>query len=277
MGGTRNTKNMRKISKNSNFLLPYRVIFRMTLGQIFFSKKTLLMVIVAILPAAISFIFRFLRHGPRGVEEFFPMVMITMYLMFLTILLALLYGTALIADEVENKTITYLFTRPIRKEAIVLSKFAAYLLGTMTILISSALLTFLIIATDTKMRTSFGANLSLLLKYLGVFTLALVAYGAIFTFLGASIKRPVLVGLFFAFGWEKIAVIVPGLIKKISVVHYLLSCYPNDRIPREILSGLFRGTTPHPVLSIIILIVISIVFLGLSIFTIYRHDFSKLD
>ena len=36
------------------------------------------------------------------------------YLRFIVPVLAVFYGTALIADEVEDKTITYLFTRPIR-------------------------------------------------------------------------------------------------------------------------------------------------------------------
>lgn len=269
---------MQKISKKSaGFLRPYKVIFRITLGQIFLSKKSLLTLILAVLPVGVSLIFRFSKHSPTEVSGFFPMIMITMYLMFLTILLALLYGTAIIANEIDNKTITYLLTRPIRKDFLILSKFSAYFLGSMGILVLSAFLTFIIAATDPRMSYSFGDNLNLFLKYLGVFTLALITYGTVFTFLGTSIKHPVLVGLFFAFGWEKITVVVPGLIKKFSVAYYLLSSFPDERVPREIIVELFRGTTSRPVLSVIILFVISIVFLGLSIFTIYRQDFSKLD
>ena len=35
-----------------------------------------------------------------------------LYLRFIVPVLAVYYGTSLIADEVEDKTITYLFTRP---------------------------------------------------------------------------------------------------------------------------------------------------------------------
>lgn len=265
------------LSKLKSFTRPYRVIFRITLGQIFFSKKSLLTAGLAILPVVVSLIFRFAKQSPRAVSAFFPTIMITMYLMFLSILLALLYGTAIISDEIDNKTITYLFTRPIRKDLLILSKFVAYLSGAIGISILSSLLTFLIVATDGRMPYSFGNNLSLFLKYLGVLILALITYGSIFVFLGTTIKRPVLVGLFFAFGWEKITVVVPGLIKKFSVAHYLLSIFPNKHIPRKMVTELFRGTTSRPVLSIIILFIISAVFLGLSIFTIYRRDFSKLD
>jgi len=270
-------KKSNNLSKLGSLILPYRVIFRITLEQLFFNKKSLLTIVLATFPVIISIIFRFSRHGTRGVSEFFPMIMFTMYMMFILIVLALLYGTSIIGDEVDNKTITYLFTRPVRKEYIILSKFVAYLLGSIVILIVSASATFLVIATDAKMKTSFTENLSTFSKYLGVFVLGLIAYGSIFTFLGASIKRPVLVGLFFAFGWEKIAVIIPGLIKKFSVVHYLLSSVPHERIPRHIFNELFRGTTPRPVLSIIILFIISFVFLALSVFSIYRNDFSKFD
>jgi hypothetical protein len=38
----------------------------------------------------------------------------------------------------------------------------------------------------------------------------LAAYGALFAAVGAWVKRPVLLGLFFAFGFEPFALAVPG-------------------------------------------------------------------
>ena len=50
-----------------------------------------------------------------------------LYLRFIVPVLGVFYGTALIADEVEDKTITYLFTRPIPRGAVLLGKYLAYL------------------------------------------------------------------------------------------------------------------------------------------------------
>jgi len=252
-------------------------------------------------------------------------------------LLALFYGTAIISDEVDNKTLTYLFTRPIRRETIILGKFAAYLLGVFLILFVSTLLTFVVAMTDNNSRTppvltrrairdkwipsdgssgltskeekqvpqelrfweydgnkalqmrnrlarkvvrgeipiTFGLRWNLWGESIGVLTLALITYGAFFTFLGACLKYAVLIGLLFAFGWEKIVLIVPGLVKKFSVIHYLLSSFPKDHMPRELSQALFRGTDvqfSNATFSIMILLIVSIVFLGLSVFALYRKE-----
>ncbi len=260
-------------SRFARLVQPYRVMFNIAFRQMFWSKKTLLLSIVAVLPALVAISFRFSEHSVRDAKEVFPTIMLVMYLLFLSILLALFYGTAIVADEVDNKTIIYLFTRPIRKYTILFGKFIAYLLGTCSVLIPSALITFAILVTDSKMKYSFGENLGLFLKYLIVLVLALIAYGAIFTLFGISLKRPVLIGLLFAFGWEKITLIVPGFIKKFSVVHYLLSSFPHDRIPPRKIKELFHGTTIRPVSSIFILLLISLVFLGLSIWIFSRKEY----
>ena len=60
------------------------------------------------------------------VKPTFGTAVSVLYLRFIVPALGLFYGTSLIADEVEDKTITYLFTRPIARGAIVLGKYLAY-------------------------------------------------------------------------------------------------------------------------------------------------------
>ena len=47
-----------------------------------------------------------------------------LYIRFIVPVLGVFYGTSLIADEVEDKTITYLFTRPVPRSAVLLGKYA---------------------------------------------------------------------------------------------------------------------------------------------------------
>ncbi|MFQ6039541.1 MAG: ABC transporter permease [Candidatus Poribacteria bacterium] len=334
---------MQQISENKNssaisrLFQPYTVIFNITFRQMFWSKKTMLMSLVALSPVFLTILFRFARHGAAEASDFFPYMILIVYLTFLSILLALFYGTSIISDEVDNKTLTYLFTRPIRKETIILGKFAAYLLGVSLMLFTSTLLTFAVVVTDNDSLTpavltkravrdkwmpsdgssgltskeqqqvpqelryweyqgtearrirdklarrvargeapmKFSPRWNFLAETLGVLMLALIAYGAFFTFLGARLKYAVLMGLLFAFGWEKIVLIVPGLVKKFSVIYYLLSSFPQDHIPHEFSQALFRGTTmqfSNTTYSIIILLILSIVFLGLSIFALYHKE-----
>lgn len=268
---------------STNFLQSCKVIFSITFGQTIRSKKTVIMLIVTFLPVLLAVCYRILGRDVLPQQALSRIVMInpeqvlshTMLfsLQFLSALVALFYGTALLADEVDNRTIVCLVTRPIRKYSIILGKFAAYMVETLLVLIPPMVITFLIIATDNRMSSDFALSLSLFGKRLGVTILALVTYGAIFTFFGASLKRPVISGLLLAFGWEKIVVVIPFIIRKLSVAHYLLSAFPK---------GQALGYLRHPgraiadssvLLSIIILLVIAGIFLGLSIFTIYRKEY----
>ena len=50
---------------------------------------------------------------------------------------------------------------------------------------------------------------------LGMLVVGLAAYGAVFAFVGARIKRPLVVGLVFAFGWEPAVLLFPGYLKRL--------------------------------------------------------------
>ena len=62
------------------------------------------------------------------------------YLRFTVPVLGVFYGTSLIADEVEDKTITYLFTRPIPRGAVLVGKYLAYLACTVFVVLPSVVL-----------------------------------------------------------------------------------------------------------------------------------------
>ena len=49
---------------------------------------------------------------------------------------------------------------------------------------------------------NIGIHFDPLLTDLGALALGLAAYGAVFAFVGARLKRPLLVGLLFVLGWE---------------------------------------------------------------------------
>jgi len=135
--------------------------------------------------------------------------------------------------------------------------------------------TFLIIAAGNGIFSEPTLSLSHFGKQLGVIMLALTTYGAIFTFFGAWWKRPVVLGLLFAFGWEKAVLMAPGAVRRYSVVHYLMSIFPKGT-----LMGAFAPHRPpgvisdsSPLISVIALLIITGVFLGLAVFTFSRKEY----
>jgi len=66
-----------------------------------------------------------------------------------------------------------------------------------------------------------GAAFPALIKDLGMVAVGLGAYGAVFAFFGTRLKRPLVAGLVFAFGWEPAVLLFPGYLKRLTVGYYM--------------------------------------------------------
>jgi ABC-type transport system involved in multi-copper enzyme maturation permease subunit len=194
------------------------------------------------------------------------------YLRFTVPVLGVFYGTSLMADEVEDKTITYLFVRPIRRGAVLIGKYLAYLGCTVFVVLPSVVLVYLLVV---PMQGSLGGSFIDLLKDLALLALGLAVYGALFAFIGAKFKRPLLVGLVFIFGWEQAALAFPGYMKKFTVAYYLQAlvphAMPNDGVI-SLLQGIFRESPSLPT-SLFWLVVIWAVFLGMGAWVVERREY----
>ena len=103
-------------------------------------------------------------------------------------------------------------------------KYLAYLGCTVFVVLPSVVLVYLLIV---PMQGSLGASFIDLVKDLALLALGLAVYGALFAFIGAKFKRPLLIGLIFVFGWEQAALAFPGYLKKFTVAYYLQALVPH--------------------------------------------------
>jgi ABC-2 type transport system permease protein len=257
-------------------------IFELSLSEMLWSRRTIFMALVVGAPVLISLILRALDALGAPVGEvngvrmagpaIFGLMIWVFYLRFTVPVLGVFYGTSLIADEVEDKTITYLFTRPIRRGAVLVGKYLAYLGCTIFVVLPSVMLVYLLIV---PMRGSLGGSFIDLLKDLLLLALGLAVYGAVFSFIGSAFKRPLLVGLIFIFGWEQAALAFPGYLKKFTVAYYLQAlvphAMPNDGVV-SLIQGLFRDT-PSLISSLFWLALIWAVFLGISASAVERKEY----
>ena len=206
---------------------PARRVFELALGEMLWARRTAFMALAVGAPILLAVVTRLAIvngtavltiNGSRiGSQAIFDTAVSVLYLRFIVPALGVFYGTSLIADEVEEKTITYLFTRPISRGAIVLGKYLAYLVGVAAVVLPSVALMFLIMVPFANMGILFGK----LLADLGVIALGLAAYGAVFLLAGVTFKRPLVGGLVFVFGWEPLALVLPGYLRHLTVAYYL--------------------------------------------------------
>ena len=204
-------------------------------------------------------------------SSIFGVMMWMLYIRFIVPVLGVFYGTALMADEVEDKTLTYLFTRPIPRGAVLLGKYLAYLACTSLVVLPSVMLTYFLVVPFAEV----GATFRSLVLDLAILALGLAVYGAVFAFVGTWLKRPLVVGLVFAFGWEQVAMALPGYLRQFTVAHWLQALVPHA-LPSDnalsVLQSFFRQA-PAAGTSVAWLLAILAVFLWLAMRLVARREY----
>jgi ABC-2 type transport system permease protein len=248
-------------SRPSPFMRGAWRVFELSLGEMLWSRRTFFLAFVVGCPVFIALVLRVVdslgvaplrvngaRVDPAGV---FGMMIWLLFLRFIVPVLGVFYGTSLVADEVEDKTITYLFTRPIRRSAVLIGKYFAYLVCTSLVVLPGVMLVYFLIVPFSQIAASF----TMLLTDLALLFIGLAAYGGLFALVGTVMKRPLVVGLVFAFGWEQVALLMPGYVRRFTLAYYIQSLVPHA-MPSEGVASLlqaFFSDTPSTAMSLICL------------------------
>jgi hypothetical protein len=65
-----------------------------------------------------------------------------------------------------------------------------------------------------------------------VLAAGIASYGGLFAWVGARLKRPLVIGLVFVFGWEPGVLLFPGYLKRATIAYYLQGLVPHT-MPQE--------------------------------------------
>lgn len=228
------------------------------------SKKTKVFYLLSFIPVGMAFLVKFgqifsIRTSLSGIYVFSNIIM-TFYLQFIILILALFFGTSVCSEELEGRTLPYLNTRPISKASFILGKYAAYTLLAVFMTVVGVFLCFFIL--NLNQLGDFSLY-KILFRDTAVLILGLICYTSLFTFIGTFLKRSIMFGLIFSFGWENVIQYFPGSTQRFAVVHYLKSLLPSP--PQGRFSFLlFRLEPTPPLLSVVMLFLITAFFLGLA-------------
>lgn len=271
------------MATRKGFLYASMRVFDLSLSEMLWSRRTVFMGLVTGVPVILALVIRAadvlgastwrVNNTAMNGSSIFALMMWAFYLRFSVPVLGAFYGTALIADEVEDKTITFLFTRPISRSAVLFGKYLAYLVCTMLVVLPSVVVVWLLVAPlggNTMAQTFIDLS-----KDLPILAAGLAVYGALFALVGSTFKRPLLTGLIFVFGFEPAVLVFPGYLKKLSVAYYLQGlvpqAMPNDTVV-SLVQGIFREI-PGFATSVIALAVITIVSLWLAGRTVTNKEY----
>jgi hypothetical protein len=211
-------------------------IMRLEIRKNFLSRRAFLLYLIAASPLVLLSLFALFRMPTDNAGNFGELSIAYAAIYGGLILRTLVFfGCAwvfmnLFRGEVVDRSLHYYFLAPVRREVLVVGKYLSGLIATVTLFsittIGSMLILYFSLYPSESARYFFeGAGANQMLAYLGVTILACIGYGAVFLLVGLFFRNPIIPGLLL-YGWEWLNFLLPPLLKKISVIHYLHSLVP---------------------------------------------------
>jgi len=231
------------------------LMFVTSLPRLLRSRRVLLVLLLALVPALLAWVTTKISSRPEPVE-FAVNGGWLLLVQVVTPLASLILGSAAVAEEVEDRTLTYLYTRPMPRAALLLGRWAAIALVLLALLALSTWL-FLVAASGARGGgPEIGADVA---RPLASAVLAGgLAYSALAAALGAFVKNPIVVGLGYAFAVEGFLANLPGRNQLLTVQHYLRSLIVADGsktwadVEGFVGAGFVHGTTATFTLTAIV-------------------------
>ena len=127
---------------------------------------------------------------------------------------AAIFSSAIIAQEVEQRTIVYLLTRPVPRWKLLIFR----TLAGMVVVFGISVL----VAVATSLATYGGGN-HLLLRDVMALAVGSAAYMSLFVFVSLLMNRSMIACLLFAFVWETSVPNMPGDMYRLTISSYLTS------------------------------------------------------
>jgi ABC-2 type transport system permease protein len=242
----------------SDFLL-----FRTALRDLLRLRRLLASLVLLILPTGVALLWRARARGPADYDPLVAYNLLSASLVFgfTLVILSVIFATSAVSQDLEQRTIMYLLTRPVPRWRILLAKFAASLL----VIILVVWLSTIVLALVTLGPSRMGE--SRLMRDLQILPLGALAYGSLSLFLGALIRWALVLGLLFAFGWESWVPSLPGDFAKLSLMAYVrvLAPHPQPLTQMTGLQELISQFNPQSISSTMAWIVLGLAtFAGLA-------------
>jgi ABC-type transport system involved in multi-copper enzyme maturation permease subunit len=252
-------------------------IFRLEIEKNFLSRRSILIYLIALLPLFPLALLALVTPPGNEWRDFNQYSVIYSIIYNGLILRTLVFfGSAwifmnLFRGELVDRSLHYYFLSAVRRDVLVVGKYISGLattiiLFTTTTVVAMLLLYFPHFYSQSVRYFTEGRGLGQLLTYAGITILACVGYGAFFLVVGLFVRNPIIPALLL-YGWEWLNFLLPPLLKKVSVIHYL-----NSLVPVPVYEGPFAVVAdPTPAwIAIPSMLVVTLIVLVIAAYRI-RH------
>ena len=249
------------------------LVAQWSFSQLLFSPRTLAMAILATTPVLVALVYRaavaFDLAAQTSSFGVFSVVTATVSLPFVAPMLSLFYASGVVTDDAEAGTLHYFLTRPIARRDLLLGRALGNLIIVLFLFLPPFVLCYYLTLAGSGWQ-ELGSRFPALVRDVCAATLGMFAYSGLFSLAGTVLKRPLLFGLFFVFGWQAGATIVPGAVRYFTVTHYLHSLMPPESF-QSTLAGLV-GQRSSITEAVFALLAIGVASHGLAIWMFTRKE-----
>jgi len=257
----------------SLWLRQIRMVLRLEVKKNFWGKRALLIYLLSAIPVFIMFVLVFFdQDGADEIGLFWGAAQEAFGYIYGALILrtVVFFGCAwifmnLFRGEIVDKSLHYYFLCPLRREVLVAGKYiSGFVVSALLFSLSTAgSLFFLYYARGYPANVDYlidGPGMGQVLSYIGITILGCLGYGAVFMVIGLFFRNPIFPALL-VYGWEWINFLLPPVLKKISIIHYLhtLSPVPMNEGPLATVA-----TTTPPWISVPSMIIFTILVLYLA-------------
>lgn len=201
---------------------------------------------------------------------------------FLIPIVSMAVGVSAIGEQVEEGSIVYLWTRPIRRRAIYLGRLLAAQ-AVSSLLLSGALVLCFLVMISTGFGIIDWDFLKLYLETFLIIVLGTFSYGAVFAAMGTFFRKPVLPAILFAFGWEGMVSGIPARVQELSLRFHLQNIVEKPQVVPEKLKGVlgellktaFHREPVPEIQSVAVLLGVMLVFTVLGVWLLRMKEIEK--
>ena len=190
-------------------------VFRLSLRQITGVRRLLIVLLLVLLPVALTVLLRLTSSNGDGDSGDFANAVVNALLVGVVLPIVMIsFSTTVFGNDLEDRTLSFIIMTPAARWKIALSKLAApILIGAPLIVVSAAATIY--IGMDGDANSVLAVCIGLLVGVL--------AYASVFTWAGLITTRALPFAIVYVFLWEGvISALVPG-VKYLSVSAFALS------------------------------------------------------
>jgi hypothetical protein len=218
------------------WLRQIRAVFRLEIEKNFLGRRSILLYLLALIPIVPLAVLAPFTPPGREWRDFGQYNMIfAVYYGGLILRTVVFFGCAwifmnLFRGDIVDRSLHFYFLSPVRREILVVAKYLSGLVTSIILFAGATIICMLLLYVphfpSESARFFFdGAGLGQLLTYAGITILACLGYGAFFLVVGLFFRNPIIPAIVL-YLWEWLNFLLPPLLKKISVIHYLHSLTP---------------------------------------------------